>query len=343
MINLSERIGAFRSAISRLVRGLLLVLWILVLTLVALGSLQGSIADFLLSSGFGSGIYEVPFRSVTFSATARVSGIVVGRSESQQVRRCPSADQVLWEFRAWQSNPPPVDAVLDVISPNWAGAISPKVGRCTEEDEQEIFTQYHRMFSKVGERMRSLARNDSGDPKLLVVDSSILPPSFKDLVKISTVGDIKLPPEVQDWVAAERIRNRKESQARALVGTFLLLSVLGAFGALIFLIRDYISLDDEKKLSHYIFRPVLGIFLAVAVFIVDILAHTVISTASILDIRAEPLYILALGAGLLSERAYDAVRRRADSALTKYGDTSREHKERKPMTKTQQSDTENKA
>jgi hypothetical protein len=93
--------------------------------------------------------------------------------------------------------------------------------------------------------------------------------------------------------------------------------VLGAFGALIFLIRDYITADQEKNLSDYIFRPVPGMFLAVAVFVVDILAHTVISSASILQIRYEPLYILALGAGLLSETAYDWVRRSADSAFTR--------------------------
>ena len=68
-------------------------------------------------------------------------------------------------------------------------------------------------------------------------------------------------------------------------------------------------------LSDYIFRPILGIFLAVAVFVVDILAHSIISTSSILEIRYEPLYILALGAGLLSETAYAWVRRNADSAF----------------------------
>jgi len=45
--------------------------------------------------------------------------------------------------------------------------------------------------------------------------------------------------------------------------------------------------------------------------------HSIISKASILEIRYEPLYILALGAGLLSETAYEWVRRNLDSAFAK--------------------------
>jgi hypothetical protein len=60
----------------------------------------------------------------------------------------------------------------------------------------------------------------------------------------------------------------------------------------------------------------------VAVFIVDILANSVISSASLYEIRYEPLYLLALGAGLLSEKAYGVIRLRIDTAFAKYAKAS---------------------
>src|SRR5262249_52131149 len=156
---------------------------------------------------------------------------------------------------------------LDAVLPTWDGAIE-----CDE-------SRYRTLFVKIEGRLRSIARNQSTDLKTVTLDASILTPEFAQGKQIAPQV---LPPEVQDWVSRESARIKDQAQARALFSTFLLLSVLGAFGALIFLIRDYITLDEEKKLGDYIFRPVLGIFLAVAVFVVDVLAHSVISTASIL-------------------------------------------------------------
>ncbi|ETW93289.1 MAG: hypothetical protein ETSY1_39880 [Candidatus Entotheonella factor] len=93
--------------------------------------------------------------------------------------------------------------------------------------------------------------------------------------------------------------------------------MIGTFGSVIFLVRDFINLEDESRttLSAYLLKPILGMFLAIAVFIVDILGHATISSASILQIRHETLYVLALAAGLLSEQTYAVVSSRAQMAL----------------------------
>jgi hypothetical protein len=279
---------------NRLLRGLFLILWITILSLVAFGSLTGGLANYVFPS----------------DASAPERTYFLGNAGVE--KECHSGAGELADYVRFRADPPPIGAVLDVVMPAWDGAI-----KCDESN-------YRALFDKIEGRLRSIARDQSADLKTVTVDASILTFGFAQVSKQSEKPSeaqgnavALLPPEVQDWVSRESTRVKDRAQARALFSTFLLLSVLGAFGALIFLIRDYITLDVEKKLSDYIFRPVLGIFLAVAVFVVDVLAHSVISTASILQIRPEPLYILALGAGLLSETAYYWVRRNIDSTFAR--------------------------
>ena len=53
-VNLRSSISKLTTILSRVVRGLLLVLWIGILVSIALGSLNGSIADLLLSGSMGN-------------------------------------------------------------------------------------------------------------------------------------------------------------------------------------------------------------------------------------------------------------------------------------------------
>ncbi len=292
-----------KATCSRFVRGLILLLWILGLSVVALGSLQGILAEFLLSA-------NLVVNPLGIGGIVKPEFVTLG---SDVQRGCPTGDDILVSFRYFETNLPPIEDVLDVVQPTWRSAVKPPVP-CGPSDQLSVYQTYHSLFTKVTERLRSLARNDNLDPKAVVIDATILPPEFPGK---AVSEKMSLPLEVQDWLTREKSWLKGENQARALVNTFLLLSVLGAFGSLIFLIRDYITTDDARTISDYMFRPILGIFLAVAVFIVDILAHSVISTSSILEIRYEPLYILALGAGLLSETAYAWVRRNADFAFAR--------------------------
>ncbi len=94
--------------------------------------------------------------------------------------------------------------------------------------------------------------------------------------------------------------------------------VLGAFGSLIFLIMDYIKLRNSSSIEAYIIRPIMGCLLAVAMFVVDIAAHTVISEANIFSVRHETLYLLAFAARLLSEQAYQAVDNRESTTFKSF-------------------------
>lgn len=98
--------------------------------------------------------------------------------------------------------------------------------------------------------------------------------------------------------------------------------MIGTFGSVIFLVRDFIDVEAEARttLSSYLLKPILGMFLAIAVFIVDILAHAAVSSGSILAVRHETLYVLALAAGLLSDQTYAVVSSRAQMALKNFQD-----------------------
>jgi hypothetical protein len=269
------------------VRGFLLVLWIAILSFVAFQTLLNDFADSLLPAN------ETPsFERTLFPKNDCDHG----------------GAGALDDYLLFRDDPPPIEAVLGVVLPKWSEAVN-----C---DVRLYDAQFSRIHARLHSIALSIAQDKNVDPNTWLFDPSILTPDFAKTRTLEATAP-QMPLEVQAWLSRESTRIKDKEQQRKLLGTFLLLSVLGAFGSLIFLVRDYITLDAEKKLSDYIFRPVLGVFLAVAVFLVDVLAHSVISTADILQVRHEPLLILALGAGLLSETAYDWVRRNIDSTFAR--------------------------
>jgi hypothetical protein len=249
------------------------------------------------------------------------NGDDVIKKNDKKLIACPSGTALITlASRYREAPPPPLEIFIGKLLPNfdWATALQPEDGLCDLKAVKDLYEKYGKLSNQFERRLRSLAKNEPEDTKTAFLDPPILLAEFKGKVKIPEARVVELSPETLDWIADERIRIEKGKKAKALLGAFFLLSALGALGALIFLIRDYTYSVNDNNLRVYIFQPILGIFLAVAVFIVDILAHSVISTASVLEIRYEPLYILALGAGLMSEKAYDAIRRRADSAFDQY-------------------------
>ena len=188
-----------------------------------------------------------------------------------------------------------------------------------------IQTQYRMLFGKVERKLKAmtqvLARGD-------LSANQILTPLFID--KNGSDGS-KFPAEVEAWINQKRKAADNDDKRRQLFETFLLLIVLGALGSLIFLTRDYMienwrhdedsinedgnTEDRERPLTAYLFRPILGIFLALAMFVIDLVAHVVVSSSTILDIRHETLYVLALAGGLISEKAYEVIQYHAHKAL----------------------------
>jgi hypothetical protein len=119
------------------------------------------------------------------------------------------------------------------------------------------------------------------------------------------------------WIAEQRVNDDLKKQRGELMDTFLLLMVLEAFGSLIFLTKGFIDQDQTTTFAACIFRPVFGIFLAMAMFVFDMPAHSIVSTFSALQVRHETLCILALASGILADQAYTIVSRRAQSILSK--------------------------
>lgn len=148
--------------------------------------------------------------------------------------------------------------------------------------------------------------------------SELIPPGYFDLQKTvggSGAAKVPIPADVKVWMEDYAQRVVAESRKIKLMDTFIILLVLGAFGSLIFLTKDYLLPNEKGGLSAYIFRPILGMFLALAMFVLDMAAHAVLSNASFLDVRQETLYLLAFAAGLLSEHAYGLLLKRAEEVL----------------------------
>ena len=181
----------------------------------------------------------------------------------------------------------------------------------------ELDESYHELFARVADRLYGLVHNRNINPKDASIDAEVLPPLFR------VNNQVGSPDDVPPWIERERERIDSLEARNDLVNTFVLLMVLGAFGSMIFLTRDYIrESEDRASIAAYVFRPVLGIFLAVAMFVIDVLLHTIVSEGGMTAVRREPLYLLAFAAGLLSEQAYTLVHSKAESALIKYGGSS---------------------
>jgi len=133
---------------------------------------------------------------------------------------------------------------------------------------------------------------------------------------------IELPPGVVDWIQSYRKETASNLSARKakadLVDTFAILMALGAFGSIIFLINDFVSPASSFNIQSYLFRPLFGMLLAAAVFIVDVATQTIISESGISNLRHETLYLLALAAGLLTEKVYAFVQNKLTDIVRTY-------------------------
>jgi hypothetical protein len=305
-----EILSKFSLQARRSVRGVILLAWIVVLVffagLAATGKASESVMTFFKRwDTFGS------------SANSTATTTIPPR-------------QHLEEYLAHYEYPPPIEAIIDqvVIEPSWCmrdlgtefGIRNP--GRGEKERPFWIKDQYYDLFGKTDSKLQALVSDRTFDPDgILPVESPVIPEVFKKEKKPSEVAialvSWKITREVAAWIKEERIRRDAMKQRYALVDTFFLLMVLGAFGSLIFLSKDYIERQEATSIASLVFRPILGMFLAMAVFIVSMFGHTVISTADILKVRTETLYLLALAAGMLSEQAYEVLSTRASAALEK--------------------------
>lgn len=292
----------------RSARGAILIAWIVVLVFFAGLAATGKASDSVMSF---------------FKRTGHVgSGVKSAAAEARTPR------QHLEQYLTRYEYPPPIEAIIDqvVIEPSWClrdlGAEFSKrhPDRAKEEQSFWVRDQYYDLFGKMDSKLQALVSDRTYDPERIpTIESPVIPEIFRKEKKLLepaiSPGPCMVTREITAWIKEERIRRDAIRQRDALVDTFFLLMVLGAFGSLIFLSKDFIERQEATSIASLIFRPVLGIFLAMAVFIVGIFGLTVISTADILKVRTETLYLLALAAGMLSEQAYEVLKIRASAAL----------------------------
>lgn len=314
-MNPLDALLAVKRLVRRLAKGCLLAIWIIVLV-----GLAG-----LAASGRASKAVVEAFNFNPTSLTL-YSYLSIGNADL-------SPNDILLRYlrgrKQGRDNPPPIEAVLDEIfvHPSWSERFKgPAVPKGMDADQarqwrstvnRRLIDEYESLFRRVDSQLQSLASDTSVN-----VEGVYMPrPPISEVflrAKEDLPDKILLPRAAISWIKDERERKKEDDERDSLIDTFFLLTVLGAFGSLIFLTKDYIEREQTTLVAAYIFRPVLGMFLAVAVFIVDIVGHSIISTASYLQIRHETLFVLALAAGMLSEQAYEALSVRLDAALQEW-------------------------
>ena len=311
---MSDDPTATRTAISKLVdtsglygriwtKGLLLAAWLAILLFLAGFAATGQAAKYFTA-------YFLAREAGSFD-NARF--VVRGQ------QRLLTGREYLGQFVAGRENPPPIGALLDTAVPNWRdvdlGPVYNSRGNDMVDQKIWVEDQYTNLFGRADDLLKGYAALTDEDARAKPLRQADMTPDVFRTTPSQKFDDYMMPAIAVAWIEGERQRIKEGKDRYSLVDTFILLSVLGAFGSLIFLTHDFVVAESETNMSAYLFRPVLGILLAVAVFIVDVLAHTAISTANIQQLRPETLYLLALAAGLLSERAYQFLNERARGAL----------------------------
>ncbi|MBF0455380.1 MAG: hypothetical protein HQL72_11270 [Magnetococcales bacterium] len=281
--------------LNMMLKGSILLVWIFLLAVSALYSVSNTASEEIIP------MFESKKR---FNFWSDIT--------SQQDEINPRGELEKYLAKNYSSSPPPIESVLELFmnEPHWATRL-PKV------DDDRKKAEWERLFKKIDHILTALAEKHVPGTKSSGYYFSfveMIPSIFTEAGSAESAEGHSLPKEVENWVVTESPKIAKKKANRTLIDTFVLLMVLGAFGSLIFLTKEFIS-GETSSVGTYIFRPILGIFLAVAMFVVDIAAHTLISSADLFEINRETLYFLAFAAGLLSEQAYNMVNLRAKLAL----------------------------
>lgn len=270
------------------IKGILLAIWIGALGALAWAAIGGHVSEFVLN-------YRP--RWTKFAA----AGIGDGSGKAA------TPLELLELFQRSTTNAPPIAGLLDASIPGWSEPEVPILNRKIEA------TEYNALFERVADGLRGLVDDTHFDTSVGKIVVNFIPAPFSKLIVPAPF--VLLPAELKVWIDNQRAAEKANEARKSLIDTFVLLIIIGAFGSLVFMIRDYLRAEQETRVAAYVFRPVLGIFLAVAMFIIAIAASAAVSTSDILQVRRETLCILALAAGLLSEKAYAIIDRHSRVAL----------------------------
>ena len=301
-----KTLGRAHKVVRRALKGILLLGWI----------------AFLLSAAL------LAWSQQATNALSSAADIITGERYREYYltgvsKRVSPPEELAYFLQRYSEDPPPVAVVLNqlVKEPGWdnEGAYWERLEQDlsqiekTAEISEALRERYRSLFAQIADVMHGFASDPTKDSKKIEISSDILPELFRPVEGTYSNAEV-----MTAWIERERIRIKNTAKREALGNTFLLLLVLGALGSTIFLTRAFIIDHEETPVAAYLFRPVLGMFLALALFVVDIFTHSIISTASVLELRQEPLLLLAFAAGLLSEQAYAALEVRTSEVLDQY-------------------------
>lgn len=217
-------------------------------------------------------------------------------------------------YNSKYDHPAPIDLVMDAImkKPNWSDALFDN-DRYTKESANRLKNQYFALFEKI--RISLMQYVNSKDSESLNKKLSFSVP--QSLYSGTVLIDVSLPSQVITWIKEEKDRRLIVQNRMIYADIILLMIFLGAFGSIVYLIKDFNNKQADTSISVYFTQPFLGSFLAFAIFIIFGLAHTTLSTADVSKMRGELLYILSFAAGLLSEHAYQIIAEKTKNALSK--------------------------
>ena len=159
------------------------------------------------------------------------------------------------------------------------------------------------------------------------------PPQETEIIVIS--------PEIRSWINQEITYRTNRQKAINLFDTFILLSILGAFGSMIFLINDFMSGNKETRrpIFEYALKPAFGMFLAIATFVIAIGANGVLNPSNALSVNSQFIYLLGLGSGLLSDKAYKHLIERLSTVFDKPEDEDILQEQQRVVSNDNQDDT----
>ena len=222
---------------------------------------------------------------------------------------------------------PPIASVLDLLQVNISWRDLEKINEFKEEpkkikqkednkpdDKPNDYKKqdFDILFEIIEAKLIALTTSNSENVNSLTISNEILPAKFRFSPSDKfEKKEIPLPPEAKNWVIQEiATKNRLK-----FIDTCMLLIILGAFGSIIFLISQHMKNEDKIEIKSYIFRPIFGILLAIATFVISISINGLTSTGKIEDLRTETILFLAFAAGLLSDKTYEMITKRTGNQL----------------------------
>ncbi|WP_432735831.1 hypothetical protein [Maridesulfovibrio sp. FT414] len=221
----------------------------------------------------------------------------------------------VWELLRSYDTVAPYPVILSVLNaafPRWTEMEHLYENGC--DGVVEVSGNYCSLFESVDKYLEAVVLTENLDPRNLSISYNVAPNVFKFAAEAEKVD---FPEVAISWVMMMRAQKDKDKQLAKLTDSFFIMLVLGAFGSLVFLIKDFLYGEKRVRVAQYIFRPVLGMFLAMTVFLMDILTHSVLSTASVEELRLEPLYFLGIVSGMLAEQTYGVIYARAQKVIRK--------------------------